>query len=465
MGRAITNKTLTGKTLTGEVLAGSNLTLIISGGIAAVRGYELIRLLRQQGASLEVVLTRSAQDFVTPTAIEGLLGKSVHTDALASGQALGGQALGGQVSQVSKAQMAHLDLARNADAVIVAPATASIIGKAACGIGDDLASTVLLAASNRTPVVFCPSMNERMWHNEAVAQNISGLAERANVSIYAPTEGMLACGEFGIGRMVEPDYIARQVAGLLASHKPLAGKTALVTAGATCEPLDEVRFISNHSSGKQGVAIARELAKWGAKTTLVAGASQVDMPQGVAVERVQTARQMHKACMAWLPADIFVGVAAVADWRPKTIHKGKLASAEVASIELVKNQDILQAVAKSNNRPSLVVGFSAQVGEGMEAQAKAKLKAKGCDWLVANDVAAGDGSPEGSGEGSGEVSGVKTGFGGEAVRAWFVTSARLGGKCEAMGVQAKSVLAKELCHKMAAHFKVGDRAVGDKPSG
>jgi len=402
-------------------LVGSSLTLIISGGIAAVRCYELIRALRHQGAELDVVLTDSAQDFVTATAVEGLLGKPayIHSKTMHS-------------KTMHSKSMAHLELVRNADAVVVAPATASILGKAANGIGDDLASTILLAGSNQTPLLFAPSMNERMWRNDAVAQNIMKLEARSNVFILPPTEGMLACGEYGVGKMAEPEQIIATLAKLLASHKPLNGKSAVVTAGATREPIDEVRFVSNHSSGKQGIAIAVELAKLGADTTLVVAAMQEPLPQArVKVQRVQTARQMYDACMERLPLDIFVGVAAVADWRPKKAKKGKLGSAMPPPLALEKTEDVLKSVSQSNKRPSLVVGFGAQMGsdDEIKTQARHKLKTKGCDWLIANDVAE---SP-------------KTGFGGDAVRAWFLTKTQ----CDEMETQSKSALAKHLCHKIA----------------
>ena len=285
--------------------------------------------------------------------------------------------------------MGHIELSRSADLVVVCPATADLMAKAANGLANDLASTALLATDK--PVLMVPAMNVRMWQHNATQRNIERL-RGDGVHVMDPDEGAMACGEFGPGRLPEVlgivEEIERQLDG--DASRPLAGQHAVVTAGPTREPLDPVRFLSNHSSGKQGFAIAGALAKLGAKVTLVAGPVGLDTPVGVDRVDVETARQMLKACEAALPADVFISVAAVADWRPARAATKKLkikgAGSDAPAMELTENPDILKTIAnKRKRRPGLVIGFAAETHD-LEEHAETKLKRKNCDWIVANDV-------------------------------------------------------------------------------
>lgn len=289
-----------------------------------------------------------------------------------------------------EAEMGHIELSRSADLVVVAPATADLMAKAANGLANDLASTALLATDK--PVLMVPAMNVRMWEHAATKRNVARL--RADgVTVMEPDVGAMACGEFGPGRLPEPDRIAKEIRRMLAGpqgHGPLAGVRAVITAGPTREPLDPVRFISNHSSGRQGYAIAQALARLGADVRLVTGPTQLPIPDGVAASRVETALEMHDAVKANLPADIFIGVAAVADWRPVTRAKGKLklkgGAEDKLALQLTENPDILRSVGtKRKDRPRLVIGFAAETSD-VERYARAKLVRKGCDWIIANDV-------------------------------------------------------------------------------
>src|SRR5262245_13765571 len=286
--------------------------------------------------------------------------------------------------------MGHIELSRSADLVVVAPATADLIAKASNGLANDLASTALLATDK--PVLMVPAMNVRMWEHAAVRRNVAQL-EADGVHVMTPDVGPMACGEFGPGRLPEPERIAATIRKLLAAPSgagPLAGRRAIVTAGPTREPLDPVRFISNHSSGRQGYAIAEALARLGADVRLVTGPTQLPIPDGVTGAKVETAVEMYDAVKAHMPADIFVSVAAVADWRPATRARTKLKlKGEPDSgvdLRLIENPDILKRIAaRKKDRPKLVIGFAAET-DRVEAHAKAKLVKKGCDWIVANDV-------------------------------------------------------------------------------
>jgi len=357
---------------------GKRLLLIVSGGIAAYKSLELIRRLRERGAKVRCVLTAGGAQFVTPLALAALSEDKVYGDLF---------------SLTDEAEMGHIQLSRDADLLVVAPATADILAKMAGGLADDLASTVLLATDK--PVLVAPAMNVRMWQHAATRANLA-LLESRGVHRVGPNEGDMACGEYGPGRMAEPQEIVDAVAVLLgatAAGLPggrLAGRRAIVTSGPTHEPIDPVRYIANRSSGKQGHAIAFALARLGADTRLVTGPTSEPDPPGVTVSHVVTARDMLAACEDALPADIAVCAAAVADWRAASEagQKVKKTGKQSHTLKLVENPDILASLsAAGNRRPSLVVGFAAET-ENVVAHATSKLARKGCDWIVANDVSA-----------------------------------------------------------------------------
>ena len=348
--------------------------LIVGGGIAAYKSLELIRLLAKDGIASRVILTKAGSEFVTPLSLGSLSGDKVYQDLF---------------SLTDEAEMGHIELSRSADLVVVCPATADLIAKAANGLANDLASTTLLATDKR--VLMVPAMNVRMWEHAATRRNVAQL-EADGVTVMTPDTGPMACGEFGPGRLPEPDRIAAQVRRMLsapAGHGPLAGVRAVITAGPTREPLDPVRFISNHSSGRQGYAIAEALARLGADVRLVTGPTQLAVPEGVTGVKVETAIEMQNAVKANMPADIFIGVAAVADWRPATRAPGKLklkGADEAVALKLVENPDILKSIGtRKKDRPRLVIGFAAETSD-VEKHARVKLKRKGADWIVANDV-------------------------------------------------------------------------------
>jgi phosphopantothenoylcysteine decarboxylase/phosphopantothenate--cysteine ligase len=345
--------------------------LIVGGGIAAYKALELTRLLRKAGVAVRPILTRAGAEFVTALSLSALAEDKVYSDLF---------------SLTDEAEMGHIELSRSADLVVVAPATADLMAKAAHGLASDLASTTLLATDK--PVLMAPAMNVRMWLHAATQRNLATLVSDG-VTLVGPDEGAMACGEYGPGRMAEPAAIFEAIMAALGAERarPLAGKRAIVTAGPTVEAIDPVRMLTNRSSGKQGYAIAGALAALGAKVTLVSGPTALPAPAGVTRVDVESARQMLAACEGALPADIAVCVAAVADWRPseagrKKIKKGASAPEPIA---LVENPDILATLSKDRRRPRLVVGFAAETND-IEAHAKAKLAKKGCDWIVANDV-------------------------------------------------------------------------------
>tara|TARA_R110002072_G_scaffold98992_1_gene217809 strand:+ start:2312 stop:3532 length:1221 start_codon:yes stop_codon:yes gene_type:complete len=353
------------------MLHGKRILLIISGGIAAYKSLDLIRRLRERGAAVRCVLTDSATQFVTPLSVSALSEDRVYGDLF---------------SLTDEAEMGHIQLSRYADLLVVAPATTNIMAKMAHGIGDDLATTVLLATDKN--VLVAPSMNVRMWEHAATQANIATLKSRG-IRFAGPTEGAMACGEFGEGRMLEPLEIVAEIESYFATSAPLAGRRAIVTSGPTVEAIDPVRYIANRSSGKQGHAIAAALAGMGAETILVTGPTNEAAPAGVAVHQIESAQEMYDACMRALPADIAVCAAAVADWRPALRGDSKIKKEQGAappSIEMVENPDILHALsAAGNQRPALVVGFAAETDD-LIGNATAKRTRKGCDWIVANDV-------------------------------------------------------------------------------
>jgi len=352
-----------------------HLLLVIGGGIAAYKCLELIRRARERGYRVRCVVTRAAAELVTPLSLAALSGQKVHDQLF---------------SLTDEAEMGHIRLSREADLVVVAPATADLLAKMAAGLADDLASTVLLATDK--PVLVAPAMNPQMWAHAATVRNIATL--RADgIRFVGPNPGDTACGEVGSGRMAEPHEILAAIEALLAGpSRPLAGLRALVTSGPTHEAIDPVRFIANRSSGRQGHAIAAALADAGAVVTLVSGPVHEPDPPGVRVVRVVTALEMLDACEAALPAAIAICAAAVADWRPVAVAHDKLKKERGGgppAIGLVENPDILRTLAtRPQGRPRLVVGFAAET-EDVVRHGLAKLERKGCDWILANDVAPG----------------------------------------------------------------------------
>ncbi|MBB5703089.1 phosphopantothenoylcysteine decarboxylase/phosphopantothenate--cysteine ligase [Ochrobactrum daejeonense] len=354
------------------LLDGKRILLIIGGGIAAYKTPDLIRRLRERGAKVRPLMTAAAQQFVTPLTIGAVSADHVFTDLF---------------SREDEQDVGHIRLARDADLIVVAPATADLMGKVAHGLADDLASAVLLA--RKIPVLIAPAMNPAMWDNPATKRNRQTLVQDG-VHFIGPEKGEMAeGGEAGTGRMSEPLAIVAAIENLLdAGAKPLAGKRIVMTSGPTHEPIDPVRYIANRSSGKQGHAIAAALAKLGATVHLVSGPVTIPDPEGVDVIHVETAREMQAAIESKLPADAAVMVAAVADWRTESAADQKIKKKPgegAPTLSMVENPDILAGVGHSARRPGLVVGFAAETQDVSE-NARAKLEKKGADWIVANDV-------------------------------------------------------------------------------
>jgi len=355
-------------------LSGKRILLIIGGGIAAYKSLDLIRRLKERGTAVRVVMTRAAQEFVTPLAAGAIAGERVHTDLF---------------DARTEFDIGHIRLARDTDLIVVAPATADLMAKMAGGHADDLASTVLLATDR--PVLIAPAMNPRMWAHPATRRNLARLSADG-IAVVGPNAGEMAeRGESGTGRMAEPLEIAAAAEALLAPARgPLTGKRVLITSGPTHEPIDPVRYIANRSSGKQGHAIARAAAEAGAEVTLVSGPVSVPDPPGVRVLRAESARDMLAAVESALPADVAIFAAAVADWRVAQAsgQKIKKGAAGTPTLALTENPDILSTVAHmKTKRPALVIGFAAETERVVE-HAKQKLERKGCDWILANDVSA-----------------------------------------------------------------------------
>jgi phosphopantothenoylcysteine decarboxylase/phosphopantothenate--cysteine ligase len=351
------------------MLAGKRILLIIGGGIAAYKCLDLIRRLKERGACVTPVLTRAAQEFVTPLSVSALAGEKVYTDLF---------------DLTDEAEMGHIQLSRVADLVLVAPATADLMAKMAGGHANDLATTLLMATD--TPVMIAPAMNLRMWEHAATQRNLATLLGD-KVQVIGPNNGDMACGEHGPGRMSEPMEIVAAVELALADG-PLRGKRVLVTSGPTHEPIDPVRYIANRSSGAQGTAIASALASLGAEVVFVTGPADVAPPSGVKVVAVQSAAEMLQAVQNALPVDAGVFAAAVADWRVKRESNSKIKKQDgkLPILEFAENPDILAEVSQmKKDRPGLVVGFAAETDDVI-ANATAKRKRKGCDWIVANDV-------------------------------------------------------------------------------
>ncbi len=352
------------------MLAGKKILLIIGGGIAAFKALDLIRRLRERGASVTPVITRAGQEFVTPLSASALAADKAYTDLF---------------DLTDEAEMGHIELSRAADLVVVAPATADLLGKMAGGLANDLASTLLMATDKR--VLAAPSMNVRMWQHPACQRNVTTLKDDG-ILFVGPNEGDMACGEYGPGRMAEPLEIVTAVEAALLNG-PLKGRHVLVTSGPTHEPIDPVRYIANRSSGAQGTAIAAALSAMGAEVTFITGPADVPPPVGVKVVQVETAREMMAAVETALPADAGVFAAAVADWRVKSEATSKIkkdGTGELPVLEFAENPDILAHVSQMDkSRPALVVGFAAETDD-VVANATAKRARKGCDWILANDV-------------------------------------------------------------------------------
>lgn len=358
-------------------MQGRRILLIVGGGIAAFKAPALIRLLRAAGASVTPVLTAAGAQFTTPMTLSVLAGEPVH-DTL--------------WDQGAEAEIGHIQLSRQADLVVVAPATADLMAKMAQGLANDLASTLLLATDKR--VLIAPAMNVRMWHHPATQRNLATL-RGDGVLFVGPDDGDMACGEYGAGRMAEPEAVVAAIRAAL-TDGPLTGRHVIVTSGPTHEPIDPVRYIANRSSGAQGAAIAAALRDLGARVSFVTGPASVPAPQGVDVIAVETAQQMRDAVAAALPADAAVMAAAVADWRVLNGSDQKIKkTGDLPALQMAENPDILAWISRDARRPRLVVGFAAET-QDVTAHATAKRLRKGCDWIVANDVSPATGIMGGS---------------------------------------------------------------------
>lgn len=407
-------------------MQGKRVLLIVSGGIAAVKIPEVVRRIREQGAAVRCVLTEGGKQFVTPLSLAALSEDKVYDDLF---------------SLTDEHEMGHINLSREADVIMVAPASADIMARMAAGMANDLATTVLLATDK--PVICVPAMNVRMWEHAATQANVETLKERG-IQFVGPVNGDMACGEFGMGRMSEPAEIVSALVNFFDGHvieegaKPLAGRHAIVTSGPTHEPIDPVRYIANRSSGKQGHAIAAALAACGCKTTLISGPTSLPDPVGCDVIRIESARDMLAAVEGALPADIAVCAAAVADWRTDTTPDQKIkkqTGADAPVLNMVENPDILATLsAKSNTRPALVVGFAAETND-VVANATAKRQRKGCDWIIANDVSPATGT-----------------FSGDSNTVHFIT----GNGTEDWPTQSKSDVARHLAERIVLHFEAAE---------
>lgn len=433
--------------MTKSILTTKSILMIVGGGIAAYKALEVSRRLQDHGVRVTGVMTKAAQQFITPLSLSALTGEKTYTDLF---------------SLTDEAEMGHIRLARDADLVLVVPATANLMARAAQGLADDLATTLLLATT--APVIMVPTMNPAMWQHPATKSNLATLRHRT-VQMVGPVAGDTACGEEGDGRMSDPaDIVAATMARLMSATPPdldtepdthldthldredtrgantsgqsLRGQHAIVTSGPTCEPIDAVRYIANRSSGRQGHAIAAALAKAGAHVTLVSGPVTIADPPGVKVVHIETAAQMLAACEAALPADILVCAAAVADWRVESTVIGKLKKqaghTAPPDLRLVENPDILATISAHQARPQLVIGFAAETDD-LVRHATEKLHRKGCDWIVANHVDTDDAA--------------NNVFGSTVNKALFITQEG----CEDWPVMAKTDLAEKLVTKIIKH--------------
>lgn len=390
--------------------------LIIGGGIAAYKSLELARSLGKRGIRVVSVLTSGGAEFITPLSVSGLTGEKCYTDLF---------------SLTDEVEMGHIELSRAADLIVVAPATANLLAKAAQGICDDLATTLLLATDKK--VLFAPAMNVKMWEHPATQRNVARIQQDGGHFV-GPDEGAMACREFGAGRLAEPEEIADAADRLLPPPAgPLVGKRVVVTAGPTLEPLDPVRYVGNRSSGKQGYAIAAACRRAGADVHVVSGPTALAPPAGCHVTPVSTARDMLAAAEEALPADVFIACAAVADYRPalETVHKVKKERGGLTAIDLVENPDILAHISQmTEGRPPLVIGFAAETDD-VVSHAESKRRRKGCDWIVANDVSVGTGV-----------------MGGDKNRVTIISDA----SDEDLPEMSKEALGDELAQRIARHF-------------
>lgn len=344
--------------------------LIITGGIAAYKSLELIRLIKKAQGRVNCILTKAGEQFVTPLSVSALAETPVYNDLW---------------SLKDETEMGHIRLSREADLIVIAPASADIIAKIAHGFANDLASTTLLAADKH--ILIAPAMNPQMWNNPATQSNIQTLQNRADITVLPPAEGEMACGETGMGRMPEASEIFDHIQQFF-FDRPLKGKTAIVTAGPTYEAIDPVRFIGNRSSGKQGYAIAESLNRAGASVTLISGPTALPAPAGIKTIHVESAHDMLSATLNNIPADIAVCAAAVSDWSPEALATQKIKKQKdqaPPAITLKENPDILRTISTHKNRPRLVIGFAAETNDTLENAAK-KLNTKQCDWIIANNV-------------------------------------------------------------------------------
>jgi len=398
------------------MLDGKRILLVIAGSIAAYKSLDLIRRLKERGATVRAILTKGGSAFITPLAVAAVTGEKTYTELLAA---------------ADETEMGHIRLTREADLVVVAPASADLMARMAAGIADDLATATLLASDK--PLLIAPAMNVMMWRHAATQANLALLTSRGALTV-GPNSGAMAEAETGPGRMAEPMEIAAAIEACFAGGALLAGRRALVTSGPTHEAIDPVRYIANRSSGKQGHAIAMALRRLGAETILVTGPTGLADPPGVTVIHIESARDMLEACEKALPADIAVCAAAVADWRvadpPKTKIK-KTAGAPAPTLDLVENPDILATLSKkAKRRPLLVVGFAAETGDVVRL-AREKRTRKGCDWILANDVSPGTGT-----------------FGGENNQVHLITASAN----EDWPLQSKAAVATRLAERIARHF-------------
>jgi phosphopantothenoylcysteine decarboxylase / phosphopantothenate---cysteine ligase len=399
------------------MLTGKRILLVISGGIAAYKSLILIRRLRERGALVRTILSKGGAQFVTPLSVSALSHEKVYLD---------------QFSLTEESEMGHLRLSQEADLVVVAPATADILAKMAHGLADELATTVLLASA--APIMVAPAMNHRMWLHPATLETMHKLEQRG-VKRVGPNQGPLAEDEMGIGRMAEPEEILAAIEAQFRGTGRLAGIRALVTSGPTHEAIDPVRYIANRSSGKQGHAIAAALAEMGAETVLVSGPVALTDPAGVSVQRIESAREMLTACERALPVDVAVCAAAVADWRAAEAAEQKLKkNGNAPSLALAENPDILATLSlPGNRRPRLVVGFAAET-ENVVVNARVKRAKKGCDWILANDVAPASGT-----------------FGGDTNTVHFVTAKGV----ETWPTMEKESVARRLAERIAETLRPG----------
>ncbi|MCX5617687.1 bifunctional phosphopantothenoylcysteine decarboxylase/phosphopantothenate--cysteine ligase CoaBC [Bombella sp. TMW 2.2543] len=392
----------------------ARIILILSGSIAAYKALDVARELQRDGVEVIPVMTEAAQQFLTPLSLEVLCGQAVHTDLFRPGE---------------ESRIGHIALARSADMVLVCPSSADLMARMAQGMADDLATTILLATE--APIIVAPAMNPHMWSHPATQANYSLLRQRG-VTFIGPVPGDVACGEKGTGRLAETENIVSSVRNLLSKRTDLSGKRIIVTAGPTVEPLDPVRFISNHSSGIQGYAVADALAQHGADVRLISGPVSLSPPANVTCIHVRTAEDMKAACLEQLPADAAICVAAVSDWRPDVAYASKMKKSGDGIppvLKLVENPDILATLSRHDQRPTLVVGFAAETDD-LRKHAEQKRLRKGCDWLLANDV-------------------TKHRFGGKRNQVLFLT----GDETEAWPEMDKPSLAHRLADRVAQFFQ------------